>query len=194
MLARCLPSGWSAIRGIATSSSAMKWKIKEAEEGDTTVVEMEKIEEPARPKNAFCALCTCNLPIKVKYSDVLILEQFMRPDGTVLPRQLTGLCRNKQLQIERCVMQAHWSGLFPDKTIADFDRSGYKQFNRYWKNDMSMYRISEKIEQGSWYYVKRYDTKNRPWNKLMKNPLNWDPLHTHLYKKHKRKPKNITDK
>ena len=111
---------------------------------------------------------------KINFSDVLILEQFMRPDGTVLPRQLTGLCRNKQLQIERlvsifktseeviswenfmachnrifsflgflrkefvilyffrCVMQAHWSGLFPDKTIADFDRSGYKQFNRYY--------------------------------------------------------------
>uniref|UniRef100_A0A914RAP1 28S ribosomal protein S18a, mitochondrial n=1 Tax=Parascaris equorum TaxID=6256 RepID=A0A914RAP1_PAREQ len=135
-----------------------------------------------------CSLCTCNIPIKVaffasafihvclqirpsyegcsnvdkqvKYSDVLILEQFMREDGTVLPRQLTGLCKKQQLRVERCVMQtgfqAHWAGLFPDKTLPDFDRAGYKRFNRYWNDDMDMYRLKQKIEQGTWYYVKRY--------------------------------------
>lgn len=30
----------------------------------------------------------------------------------------------------RMYLQAHWAGLFPDKTIADFDRSGYKRFAR----------------------------------------------------------------
>lgn len=29
----------------------------------------------------------------------------MREDGTVLPRQLTGLCKKQQLRVERCVMQ-----------------------------------------------------------------------------------------
>ncbi|VDM71672.1 unnamed protein product [Strongylus vulgaris] len=73
----------------------------------------------------------------------------MREDGTVLPRQLTGLCKKQQLRLERlvlnitftlyenstspfrCVMQAHWAGLFPDRTVPDFDRTGYKRFERF---------------------------------------------------------------
>ncbi|CAD6188359.1 unnamed protein product [Caenorhabditis auriculariae] len=62
----------------------------------------------ARRAEEPCALCTCNVSVKITYKDVLILEQFMRDDGTVLPRQLTGLCKKQQLRVERCVMQAHW--------------------------------------------------------------------------------------
>lgn len=130
-----------------------------------------------------CALCTCTIPVRLSYRDVLILEQFMREDGTVLPKELTGLCKGQQLRLERCVMQvssflfaktssfkAHWAGLFPDKTIADFDRAGYKRFNRYWDDDMSMYRLKEKVEVGSYYYLKRYNTKNNQL-KFMPQPL-----------------------
>uniref|UniRef100_A0A1I7XT14 28S ribosomal protein S18a, mitochondrial n=1 Tax=Heterorhabditis bacteriophora TaxID=37862 RepID=A0A1I7XT14_HETBA len=99
----------------------------------------------------------------------------MREDGSVLPRQITGLCKKQQLRLERCVMQAHWAGLFPDKTIPDFDRAGYKRFNRsvttctegviavyilYWNDDMDMYRLKIKKVQGTWFYIKRYPTKN----------------------------------
>ncbi|VDO34338.1 unnamed protein product [Haemonchus placei] len=137
---------------------------------------MEEIPEQSPPSSSQCALCTCSIPVKLSYStknskqinksycfsDVLILEQFMREDGTVLPRQLTGLCKKQQLRLERCVMQAHWAGLFPDKTIPDFDRTGYKRFNRYWNDDMDMYRLKEKREPGTWYYIKRYPTGNQP--------------------------------
>ncbi|KIH65551.1 putative ribosomal protein S18 [Ancylostoma duodenale] len=135
--------------------------VTEKTENDTTFVGMEEVPESAKPSSSHCALCTCNLPAKLSYSDVLILEQFMREDGTVLPRQLTGLCKKQQLRLERCVMQAHWAGLFPDKTIPEFDRSGYKRFNRYWNDDMDMYRLKEKIEDGTWYYIKRYNTGNQ---------------------------------
>ncbi|WKY01055.1 hypothetical protein Q1695_015225 [Nippostrongylus brasiliensis] len=148
-----------ASRGISSTGSCYKWRLTEKVQNDTTVVGMEEIPEP--PPSSRCALCTCNIPVKLSYSDVLILEQFMREDGTVLPRQLTGLCRRQQLRLERCVMQAHWAGLFPDRTIPEFDRAGYKRFNRYWNDDMDMYRIKEKQEVGSWYYVKRYPTGNQ---------------------------------
>ncbi|VDL69301.1 unnamed protein product [Nippostrongylus brasiliensis] len=98
---------------------------------------------------------------KLSYSDVLIVEQFMREDGIVLPRQHTGLCKRQQLRLERCVMQAHWAVLFPDRTIPEFDRAGYKRFYRYWNDDMDMYRVKEKQEVGSWYYVERYPTGNQ---------------------------------
>ncbi|CAJ0597821.1 unnamed protein product [Cylicocyclus nassatus] len=151
----------AALRPLSTSSTALKWKFTEKVKDDTTYVGMEEVKEPARPSSSHCALCTCNLPAKLSYSDVLILEQFMREDGTVLPRQLTGLCKRQQLRLERCVMQAHWAGLFPDRTVPDFDRSGYKRFNRYWNDDMDMYRLKEKIEDGTWYYIKRYNTGNQ---------------------------------
>uniref|UniRef100_A0A0K0DWT8 28S ribosomal protein S18a, mitochondrial n=1 Tax=Strongyloides stercoralis TaxID=6248 RepID=A0A0K0DWT8_STRER len=151
---------------FSTSAVCCIRKIQERSQGDTTIVEVVNIE----PKNKVpeisinedvCSLCTCNIPIKISYKDVLILEQFMRDDGTVLPQQLTGLCKKQQLRVERCVMQAHWSGLFPDKTIPEFDRSGYKRFNRYWDDDMDMYKLSEKKEVGTWYYIKRYNSKKK---------------------------------
>ncbi|KJH52541.1 putative ribosomal protein S18 [Dictyocaulus viviparus] len=148
------------VRLISSCSPAYKWKFVEKVTNDTTYVSMEEVVEPPAPIS-YCALCTCNIPVKLSYSDVLILEQFMREDGTVLPREITGLCKNQQLRLERCVMQAHWAGLFPDKTIPEFDRSGYKRFNRYWNDDMDMYRLKEKIECGTWYYIKRYPTGNQ---------------------------------
>ena len=72
--------------------------VSEKTVGNTTVVELEDVAEPSRPKVAdksgACVLCRANLPTKVKYTDVLILEQFMREDGTVLPRELTGKVNN----------------------------------------------------------------------------------------------------
>jgi ribosomal protein S18 len=111
------------------------------------------------------------IPIKITYKDVLILEQYMRLDGTVLPKELTGffvciiffnslgLCSNQQKRLERCVMQAHWSGLFPNRTIPEFDISGYKRFNRHWDDDTSMFRLKFKIQPGSWFYIKRYNPR-----------------------------------
>ncbi|KAI6241572.1 Protein CBR-MRPS-18A [Aphelenchoides fujianensis] len=106
-----------------------------------------------------CALCTCDIPVKISYRDVLILEQFMRVDGTVLPKQLTGLCTKQQRRVERCVMQAHWAGLFPDRTDPALDRAGYRRFNRYWEDDLDMFRRKVVEEPGSWFYIKRYNAK-----------------------------------
>uniref|UniRef100_A0AC35TXU3 28S ribosomal protein S18a, mitochondrial n=1 Tax=Rhabditophanes sp. KR3021 TaxID=114890 RepID=A0AC35TXU3_9BILA len=153
-----------ASASLSTTSPVFVKKIQETTEGNTTVVEVVAFETKEKrasiPSNGnTCSLCTCTVPIKVTYKDVLILEQFMREDGTVLPKELTGLCKKQQLRVERCVMQAHWSGLFPNKTIAEFDRAGYKRFNRYWNDDMDMYRLEEKKEIGTWHYIKRYNSK-----------------------------------
>ena len=56
-------------------------------------------------------------------------------------------------------MQAHWSGLFPDRTHTALDRTGYRRFNRYWTDDMDMYSRKIREEPGSWYYIKRYNSK-----------------------------------
>uniref|UniRef100_A0A7E4UNK6 28S ribosomal protein S18a, mitochondrial n=1 Tax=Panagrellus redivivus TaxID=6233 RepID=A0A7E4UNK6_PANRE len=152
-----------ACRSISLSAVSPVKKITETTTGSTTIVEATDVPLSSAPKAEVadkphsCALC--RYPVKIKYTDVLILEQLMREDGTVLPKQLTGLCTRQQLRLERCVMQAHWSGLFPDRTIPDFDRSGYKRFNRYWDNDIDMYRTQLKEKPGIWFYVNQYNPR-----------------------------------
>ncbi|KAF8358264.1 mrps-18A [Pristionchus pacificus] len=161
-LLRALNPMKEAILRLSSSSRINAYKISETIEGDITVVSMETVNSDTKIQktDSQCSLCTCNIAVKVSYKDVLILEQFMREDGTVLPAQLTGLCRKQQLHVERCVMQAHWAGLFPDRTIPEFDRAGYKRFNRYWNDSMDMYRLQEKKLPGTYFYIKRYQTKN----------------------------------
>uniref|UniRef100_A0A914YU30 28S ribosomal protein S18a, mitochondrial n=1 Tax=Panagrolaimus superbus TaxID=310955 RepID=A0A914YU30_9BILA len=145
-------------RRLGTTSLCKAKKIVEKTDGNVTIIEVENVEESQKPKVELgkhsCALCA--LPMKIKYTDVLILEQFMREDGTVLPKQITGICPKQQYRLERCVMQAHWAGLFPDKTLPDFDRAGYKRFNRYWDDDWDMYKTQVKVKAGSWFYVHQH--------------------------------------
>jgi hypothetical protein len=76
--------------------------VVEHDDGKTITVGLEEVvgqptERPpkfvpdpvvAGPGGCRCPLCV--IPIPVSYRDVLILEQFMRPDGTVLPPDFTG--------------------------------------------------------------------------------------------------------
>lgn len=94
------------------------------------------------------------------FQDVLVLEQFMRPDGTVLPRQVTGLCAEQQETVENLVMQAHFSGLFPSHKPKDYnpdvEESDFRQFKRYWTCAEDLMERKLTTLPGSWYYVRRY--------------------------------------
>lgn len=54
--------------------------------------------------------------LKVHYSiilllqDVLILSQFVRPDGCMMPRRITGLSRPQQKIMSKLVSMAHKAG------------------------------------------------------------------------------------
>uniref|UniRef100_A0AC35FBR7 Mitochondrial ribosomal protein S18A n=1 Tax=Panagrolaimus sp. PS1159 TaxID=55785 RepID=A0AC35FBR7_9BILA len=161
----------AACRRFGTTSLCSAKKIVEKTDGNVTVIEVESVAEPQKPKLELgehsCALCA--LPVKIKYTDVLILEQFMREDGTVLPKQITGICAKQQYRLERCVMQAHWAGLFPDKTLPDFDRAGYKRFNRYWDDDWDMYKTEIKVKPGSWFYVHQHLPRAPLYNNIKRN-------------------------
>lgn len=54
----------------------------------------------------------CSLGLEVKHTDVLILSQFVRSDGCMLPRRITGLCRRQQKKIGKMVTMAQKAGLF----------------------------------------------------------------------------------
>ncbi|KAL4837811.1 hypothetical protein H8958_012276 [Nasalis larvatus] len=61
-----------------------------------------------------CPICRWNLKHKYNYDDVLLLSQFIRPHGGMLPRKITGLCREEHRKIEECVKMAHRAGLLPN--------------------------------------------------------------------------------
>jgi len=83
----------------------------------------------------FCPECT--LGLDVRHTDVLILSQFVRPDGCMLPRRVTGLCKLQQKRFAAMVTMAQKAGLMmnltpkyckkdPKKRFQD------KKFNKYY--------------------------------------------------------------
>ncbi|XP_078589814.1 large ribosomal subunit protein mL66-like [Branchiostoma floridae x Branchiostoma japonicum] len=92
-------------------------EIKETKEGNVTVIEGVltetdgKIEEVDNPHGA-CPICSRNLTFTWK--DVHILSQFMRPDGQVMPQQVTGVCNTQHKKLFMAIEEAKQAGLFPD--------------------------------------------------------------------------------
>lgn len=56
----------------------------------------------------FCPKCTLGLDIK--HTDVLILSQYLRSDGCILPRRITGLCAVQQRNIGSMIIMAQKAG------------------------------------------------------------------------------------
>ncbi|XP_051544214.1 39S ribosomal protein S18a, mitochondrial-like [Myxocyprinus asiaticus] len=92
--------------------------VEEKKEGKTTVIEgvIEPTSEQPQPPNptAPCPIYRWNLQNKYNYTDVLLLSQFIRSDGGMLPRRITGLCAQEHNKISICVQMAHRAGLLPD--------------------------------------------------------------------------------
>ncbi|OQV23913.1 hypothetical protein BV898_02261 [Hypsibius exemplaris] len=105
-------------RTISLTPIRLIKKIQDTVEGDTTVIEGVYVDHPAdkhllksaAKKTGCCPLC--DLGLKLHYSDVLIIQQFLRPGkGTVLPRFITGLCAEQQKNIDLLAYQAGKAGL-----------------------------------------------------------------------------------
>ncbi|XP_057411441.1 39S ribosomal protein S18a, mitochondrial isoform X2 [Balaenoptera acutorostrata] len=81
-----------------------------------------------------CPICRWNLKYKYTYEDVLLLSQFIRPHGGMLPRRVTGLCQEEHRKIEECVKMAHRAGLLPNhrpKLPEGFVPKSKPRLNRY---------------------------------------------------------------
>uniref|UniRef100_A0A8C7QHL4 Large ribosomal subunit protein mL66 n=1 Tax=Oncorhynchus mykiss TaxID=8022 RepID=A0A8C7QHL4_ONCMY len=90
-----------------------------------------------QPPNATaqCPIYRWNLQNKYNYTDVLLLSQFIRSDGGMLPRRVTGLCAQEHRKIAICVQMAHRAGLLPDHkpTLPEghIPKKPKPQLNRY---------------------------------------------------------------
>ncbi|CRK99787.1 CLUMA_CG013095, isoform A [Clunio marinus] len=108
-----------------TSTSALCLKqieVNHDEQKQSVVIKGKFIDSPNKPyllkeyiecqkeKKRFCPECT--LGLDVKHTDVLILSQYVTPDGSMLPRIATGLCKKQQKRIRTMVVMAQRAGLF----------------------------------------------------------------------------------
>lgn len=93
-------------------------QVVEKQEGKTSTIEGKILDSPPAPEppnpTAKCPIYRWNLQHKYNYTDVLLLRQFIRSDGGMLPRRITGLCFEEHRKIAVCVQMAHRAGLLPD--------------------------------------------------------------------------------
>lgn len=88
--------------------------VKEIKEGNDIVISGHSVESARVPYlvktscDDSCPLCQLNLDIK--HTDVLILSQFVRSDGCMLPRRITKLCLKQQKKMSTLVTMAQKAG------------------------------------------------------------------------------------
>uniref|UniRef100_A0A2K6F062 Large ribosomal subunit protein mL66 n=1 Tax=Propithecus coquereli TaxID=379532 RepID=A0A2K6F062_PROCO len=111
-------------RGLLASPATTNWarlpargfrEVVEIQEGKTTIIEGRITATPKESPNppnpsGQCPICRWNLKHKYDYVDVLLLSQFIRPHGGMLPRKITGLCQEEHRKIAECVKMAHRAG------------------------------------------------------------------------------------
>jgi ribosomal protein S18 len=114
---------------------------KKEKENENTNNDMEENPAKIRP----CVLCELEKKnIFVQYTDILVLRQFLREDGTLLNRKITGLCKKQQKKLYTIVKHAKYCGLLMnlqppkiDGSKPDIDprkRFEHLQFNAYFED------------------------------------------------------------
>ncbi|XP_075781142.1 large ribosomal subunit protein mL66 isoform X1 [Pelodiscus sinensis] len=140
-----LRGGWSRLvsgflglgGGWARPPARALRQVVEVTEGSTTIIEgkvIEDVKAPTPPNPAGqCPICRWNLKYKYNYEDVLLLSQFIRSDGGMLSRKITGLCLEEHKKVAVCVQMAHRAGLLPNhRPLHSQGRVSTKpKFNRY---------------------------------------------------------------
>lgn len=99
---------------------------------------VKEVSECQKNGQRFCPECTLGLDIK--HTDVLILSQYVRADGCMLPARITGLCKRQQKRIGTMVTMAQKAGLMINLTPSyckkdPKKRFGFKKFNKYYFED-----------------------------------------------------------
>ena len=75
-----------------------------------------------------CPICSRNLTFT--YKDVLLLAQFISPEGNILNRRVTGVCRKQQRKLEKAIEIARRLGLIPRKPPALIQKENEKEHKR----------------------------------------------------------------
>ncbi|KAK4884013.1 hypothetical protein RN001_000284 [Aquatica leii] len=127
------------LRTISFSSKLQLKEVFETREGNSLVIKgvhAESGREPFLLKNVSEACPVCSSGLDIKHTDVLILSQFVRSDGCMLPRRITGLCTKQQKRMSTLVTMAQKAGLMPNLNPPNSKndpkkRGGWKKYHKY---------------------------------------------------------------
>ncbi|XP_012254738.2 39S ribosomal protein S18a, mitochondrial [Athalia rosae] len=138
-------------RCISLTSVARVKEIRETRVGKNLIIEgvivpspREKLLVKNESERGSCPLCATGLDLK--HTDVLILSQFLRSDGGMLPRRITGLCRTQQGRVATMVAMAQKAGLMSNLTPATSKKDpkrrwDWKKFNTYFDETTIRYKF-----------------------------------------------------
>ncbi|KAG5884976.1 hypothetical protein JTB14_000367 [Gonioctena quinquepunctata] len=128
-------------RSISVSPKLLLKEIREVQKSEKEMIIYGEILPSEREKFLLknehpvaCPLCASGL--EVKHTDTLIISQFVRSDGCMLPRRITGLCRSQQKRMSSLVTMAQKAGLMPNLNPANSNkdpkkRYEWKKYNKY---------------------------------------------------------------
>lgn len=149
-------------RTIATSSRLHLKEIREVKKGPTITVEGVHVESPRRNKLAIpppeakgdsCPLCRLGLQ-HLKYTDVLILEQFMEPGGKIMSIKDSQLCGRQYKKVQYLIKTAQMCKLLPRP--ADYEVYGpWDKLKTY--HDWPPRKRDQIMNQIQPYYWKKID-------------------------------------
>ncbi|CAL1539725.1 unnamed protein product [Lymnaea stagnalis] len=107
----------SQARKFGTTCLLRIKKIEVETKEKLTVIEGKKIipekQYKVRTIKAPSGCPLCEFQDKLTYRDVLILQQFLSPDGQILPRHVTGVCFTMQWKLANILYQSYSAGLLP---------------------------------------------------------------------------------
>ncbi|OAF71457.1 Calponin 1 [Intoshia linei] len=90
---------------------------------------------PALEKNekGLCSLCPTKLGMKINYTDVLALKQYINPDGTIIDRKYLDLCKQAYKHLTLSIRKSHLAGLLPNHhpTYADKIKDNSDEWHQY---------------------------------------------------------------
>ncbi|XP_059614836.1 large ribosomal subunit protein mL66 [Phlebotomus argentipes] len=137
-----------------TPITQVKEIIKTQDEKNTITIEGQFVKSPRskfllkeyseikQSKKKFCP--KCSLGLDVKHTDVLILSQYVRSDGCMLPRRVTGLCPRQQKKMSILVAMAQKAGLMSNLTPATSRKD--PKLRREWRK-FNIYFVEEKTKE-----------------------------------------------
>ncbi|KZC06616.1 PREDICTED: 28S ribosomal protein S18a, mitochondrial [Dufourea novaeangliae] len=122
-------------RNVSLSATTYLKEIIEKKVDNTLIIEAiikedENEKRLLKPKQGACTICSSG--IDIKHTDVLILSQFIRSDGRILPQRITGLCKIQQKRISTMILMAQAAGLLPGPLGDLSTRRKWKKFNTYY--------------------------------------------------------------
>lgn len=104
---------------FTTSTPSNLKKIDITKKAEVTTIEGRYIEGSGKNVlnnscEKYCPTCPNKLGFEIDYTDVLIISQFVRADGCMLPRRVTGLCSIQNKKMKVLIHKAQRAGLMPE--------------------------------------------------------------------------------